>query len=366
MEELRPFLNVSTGDVLKDDLEALGWTQEDFAQVLGMSVKAVNEILNGKVALTVETAQLIGRALGTSAQMWLNIDAKYRLRLLEESEREKETERQASVRRFMPVREMQKRAWLPPADSGSELVEAARKFWELKEPDFKYLETAVEPAYRRTRSRETFEKYYALTWAQKARLEARRLTLPLHRSEALESIGETLADRTREENGLEAVVATLNEAGVGFLVLSHLPKTYLDGAALFVGSHPFIVYTGRYDRLDHFWFTLAHELAHLALGHARADGDGILDEMRDTAGNQQETEADALAARWLYHDRVLKFCEPFHQYLSRTRVEACAEAVGVHPALVVGTLQHHQLLSYKNLNDLKPSVLDRLEHWKVG
>ena len=46
----------------------------------------------------------------------------------------------------------------------------------------------------------------------------------------------------------------------------HLPRTHLDGAAL--KSHegrPVIGLTLRYDRIDNFWFTLLHELAHVGL-----------------------------------------------------------------------------------------------------
>ncbi len=78
---VRPFINIPTGEYLQEQLEALGWTHEDFAQLLGMSLKGVAEILNSKTALTVETAQRVGRALGTSERLWLNIDAQYRSRL---------------------------------------------------------------------------------------------------------------------------------------------------------------------------------------------------------------------------------------------------------------------------------------------
>ncbi len=360
MSELRPFVNIPTGDYLKDELEALGWTQQDFAEVLGMSVKGVNEILNSKTALTIETAQLIGSAFGTSAQLWLGIDAKYRLRLLEDSEREKETSLQASIRRFMPVREMQKKGWLPPAKSGAEVLQAAQDFWQVREPTVSYFESLREPSYRRSRSRETFEKYYALSWKQKARREAIKLSLAAYDSEKAQALAGRIAELTTQAKGVEMAITELSNAGVGFLVLTHLPKTYLDGAALIVNERPFILYTGRFDRLDHFWFTLAHELAHIVLGHVGIDGDGILDEMNDEAGDDKEREADLLAAQWLRHDKILAYCEPFRQYVSLVRVEACAQQVGVHPALVVGTLQYHKYLSFKNLNHLKESVLNRI------
>jgi hypothetical protein len=46
--------------------------------------------------------------------------------------------------------------------------------------------------------------------------------------------------------------------------LKHLPRTYLDGAALQLGDGtPVIGLTLRYDRLNNFWFCSLHELAHI-------------------------------------------------------------------------------------------------------
>jgi HTH-type transcriptional regulator / antitoxin HigA len=39
----------------------------------------VNEIVNGKKRITVETAKAIGLALGTGPELWLNLEITYRL-----------------------------------------------------------------------------------------------------------------------------------------------------------------------------------------------------------------------------------------------------------------------------------------------
>ncbi len=53
--------------------------------------------------------------------------------------------------------------------------------------------------------------------------------------------------------------------GIHLILVSHLPKTYLDGAAMLMpNGTPVIGLTLRHDRVDNFWFTLLHELAHVA------------------------------------------------------------------------------------------------------
>lgn len=67
------------GEILADELDARGWTQADFAEVLGRSTQFVSEIISGKKEITRESASQIGAALGTSAEFWLNLQDSYPL-----------------------------------------------------------------------------------------------------------------------------------------------------------------------------------------------------------------------------------------------------------------------------------------------
>jgi len=360
MGELRPFINIGPGETIKDELETLGWSQDDLARIMGMSLKAVNEIINDKTAITVDTAKLLGKAFGTSAEMWLNLDTAYRLRLHEDTEREREAERYASVMKYMPVREMVKKGWIGSYKTASELIDKAKSFWNVTEPDFSFLGKTKEPCFRRSSSYEFYEKYYALVWTQKAKDIARARQLPPYNKSAVKKLGLEMAKISCLEDGVAVFIRELEEAGIGFFVLSHLQKTYLDGAAIFIDANPFIIYTGRYDRCDNFWFTVAHELAHIVLGHVRKDGQEILDDLKDAAGNDKERAADALAESYLRGAEIVEFCTPFKKYLSRERIERCAQTVGINPGIVVGTLQYAGLLPYKNLNDYKKPVMEKI------
>ncbi len=46
----RPHRSVLPGEILRDELDARGWTQGDFAEIIGKPLQAVNEILMGKKA----------------------------------------------------------------------------------------------------------------------------------------------------------------------------------------------------------------------------------------------------------------------------------------------------------------------------
>jgi len=360
MAELKPFINIGPGEMLRDELEYLGWSQEDFASIIGMSLKAVNELLNDRTTLTVETAKIIASALGTSAEAWLSLDANYRLRAVGETEREREAAVYASVMKYMPVREMVKKLWIKPYASASDLMTEVRSFWGSTEVDLSFLDKRKPPCFRRSHSREAYESYFALVWAQRARELARRRSLPAFDRAKARRIGGAIPEWSTEPDGIMDFIRSLEDAGIGFFIQSHLQKTYIDGAAFFVSSNPFVVYTGRYDRCDNFWFTVAHELAHIVLGHVRKDGDEILDDLKDEAEGDNERAADELAREYLRVPKILEFCVPFMQYQSHDRIDRCAGTTGVDPGIVVGALQHAGLLPYKNLNNYKKPVLERI------
>jgi addiction module HigA family antidote len=64
----------SPGEILREEfLTQYEITQDELANAMGVSRFRVNEITNGKRAITAETAVLLGRALGTTAKLWMNL-----------------------------------------------------------------------------------------------------------------------------------------------------------------------------------------------------------------------------------------------------------------------------------------------------
>jgi addiction module HigA family antidote len=62
------------GEILREDvLPETGLTQGEFARLLGVSRRTVNEILQEKRPVTVDTAHRLARVLGTSPDVWLGL-----------------------------------------------------------------------------------------------------------------------------------------------------------------------------------------------------------------------------------------------------------------------------------------------------
>ena len=67
------------GEYLRDELEERGWTITEFAEIIGRPVQAVSEILDVKKSVTADTALSFSEALGTSVELWLNLQTAYQL-----------------------------------------------------------------------------------------------------------------------------------------------------------------------------------------------------------------------------------------------------------------------------------------------
>jgi len=75
---------VSPGEILKDDLEAIGMTRVDLSEKTSLAKKTINEIIKGKATLTPSTAILLSRIVGRSEMFWLNLEAIYQTALIKE------------------------------------------------------------------------------------------------------------------------------------------------------------------------------------------------------------------------------------------------------------------------------------------
>jgi len=68
------------GEILKEEfLDPMGLRQREIAAKMNISEQRINELVNGKRGVTPETAILLSRVLGTSAEFWMNLQTAYDL-----------------------------------------------------------------------------------------------------------------------------------------------------------------------------------------------------------------------------------------------------------------------------------------------
>ena len=134
----------------------------------------------------------------------------------------------------------------------------------------------------------------------------------------------------------------LKKHGIILVIKPHFSKTYLDGATILINkNNPVIGLTLRYDRLDNFWFTLLHELAHIAQRY----NSGIslfydeIEGIKTIDLDEKEKEADTLAEEAILPKAKWEI-SPARLIPSTMAANSLANELGVHPALIAGQIRH--------------------------
>lgn len=78
-QEVWPDVAIPPGEMLAEELEARGWSQSELARRMGRPVQAINEIIRGVKQIRAETALQLAEVLGTSAELWIRLEAHYQL-----------------------------------------------------------------------------------------------------------------------------------------------------------------------------------------------------------------------------------------------------------------------------------------------
>ncbi|HVR81643.1 MAG TPA: HigA family addiction module antitoxin [Luteimonas sp.] len=74
---------IPPGEILYEEfMQPLGLSMNALARDLGVPPNRISEIVNGKRAITADTALRIARYFGTGAQLWLNLQTEYDLRIV--------------------------------------------------------------------------------------------------------------------------------------------------------------------------------------------------------------------------------------------------------------------------------------------
>lgn len=137
---------------------------------------------------------------------------------------------------------------------------------------------------------------------------------------------------------LTQISPSLAPHGIVFLWEDQIPSMKLDGAVFSLPSGQIVVALSlRYARLDHFWFTLMHELAHVVL-HADQLDTPILDDFDAVSEALIEQQADRLASDSLIPRNEWRSC-PARYTNSADDIVSFANRLGIPSQCVAGRLQ---------------------------
>lgn len=323
-----PDYEVDPVEAIKLRMDQLGLKDKDLVDYFG-SRSRVSEILSGKRPLTVSMIKNIEEGLGIPASILVGSSVEKR------------------NKRWSPktLRIMAQRGYFGRDNTNLE----PKKILDtgLLKTFFSRQASASITLLRQTNYRdiESIDKHHMEAWKKKVLDEAQEIisnnnVVAYDKSRLSEEQLRKLFKLSSQDDGVNKVILALRKLGVIVVIEPHLPSTRLDGATLFTENNAIIGLTIRFDRLDNFWFTLAHELAHIYL-HNESGYSTFYDELfrEEAEVSQLESEADAFASELLIPSNIWK-ASPLRYGSTPTLVKRFAERIGVHPSIVDGRIRH--------------------------
>ncbi|MHB8336765.1 MAG: ImmA/IrrE family metallo-endopeptidase [Ignavibacteriaceae bacterium] len=346
------------GDTIQETIDKIGMNQYELAERLGKNVKNVNQIIKGKEPITTSTAIALEKVLGIPADFWIERDRQYQ-KGLAEIEFDEYLEECKDWTKHFPVSNMTKLGWIPESKNPIELSKSMLNYFGIASPEqwnTLYISKAAKVTFKISLAH-TSEPEAISVWLRQGEIEAKKLQVKEFNKELFKKNLEIIKELSflHPSNFKERLQKLCSETGAAVVYTPNIPKATISGATrwIFNTTVPLIQLSGRYKTNDHFWFTFFHEAGHILL-HGKKD---VF--LEDVTGHkidqEKETEADRFASKFLIPDLQFQQLLQLKPY-SKSSILEFANKYHIHPAIIVGRLQHEEQLPHSKFNELKEKI----------
>lgn len=355
MDDETPLLNKSKspGEYIREELRKKGWTQDEFAAIIGRPQSRINEIINGKHNLTPEIAVELSEALGGAAELWLAREAAYRLSLM--SFESPDVKLRSRLYELAPVKEMQKRGWIQETKSTYDLQASLMRFYGLSN----IFDSPVVSGVMRKTDPETELTASQKAWVFRVRDLALRYPAMGFNDSKRDECFDTLRKLSAYSAHTAKVPKVLSLFGIRFVIVQPLEGGKIDGVTTWIDENtPVIGMSLRFDRIDYFWHTLLHEVAHAFHRDESIDTD-MGDDHPISAKSRIELRADDEATSCLIPKQELRgFIRRYGPLYTESIINQFANKLKIHPAIIIGQLQHLGEIGYSKFRSKLIKVRD--------
>ena len=349
----RPISNLAIhpGELLEEEIEFVGMSQLELARRMGRPPQVVNEIIKGKKNITHDTAVELEKVLGVPAYMWTNAQATYHLTLSRLKEREhRAIQVEEGWLDQFPVRELEKRGWIEKHRDKTDKVGALLTFLGFASFDAwdKHEMEAVAGFRISENSKVSRGALYA--WLRRGEIKGQDMdTAEYDRRKFKRAVKVIRTFTTTSPEVFQSRMVDLcADAGVAVAFVQELPKSGANGLARWITPDKGLIQMSlKLKWSDVFWFSFFHECYHI-LNH-KGTYVHIKGFERDT---EHEKAADEFAADFLIPPGEWRELVDSYRYDSKS-VTDFATRIGIDPGIVVGRMQHGNLVPYNRLTNLK-------------
>ncbi len=359
---------IHPGEHLEDFLLDTGLSQAELAERVGLTKKAVNEIIKGKNPITDNTAFRLSKIFAVSPEFWMNLQNDYDAkvarqeevaRLAHEAERHLPNFRE-TYKELVRLGAVKKLTW-----NKNNLIEITRSLQSFfLVGSLVYVEEKTMNFAFRKYDRSNLNPYTLAAWVQLGKRKATKTKVePFDKAQLRARLTEIkkLSQKPWQEYvvKLEAVLA---ECGVVLVYAPKMKNSFAQGATHWIDSDTVLLMLNTYNQDEgKFWFNLFHELGHILL-HGKKN---VYIDFENGERSQEEEQADAFANKWLTpHIEKLDVNELVgdEKEIAST-VNTLAKKNDVSPAIIAGRLTHEHRDDIDGIYSLmNPFLKERIQY----
>lgn len=342
------------GYYVADIVEDMGITQVEFAARMGTTPKTLSKLINGQINLSNDLAKKLSAMLGTSVDIWLNLQKAYDEKVIE-IERQKELDKQIQIVQMIDYSYFERVANLKKTKVPSEQVEGLCQYLIVSD-----LSVLCQPDFLvqfRTGVSNVNEKNVinSRAWLQTALNFAKGIQTQPFDAEKLKSFVPEIRTMTLQDPSVfvPRLRAVFSECGVAFVLLPHLKNSGINGAVKWVNHNRVVLaMNDRRSYADTFWFSLFHEIKHVLQQATSRVFISMDNKTVQTARDKLEEDADLFAQNTLISPADFRRFSP-SMYTSDAEIIDFARKIGIHPGVVAGRLQHDGIIKPNRCSSMK-------------
>ncbi len=340
MTEYKDRIAVHPGYYIKEIIDELGLTQEDFAKRLDTTPKNLSYLVRGEQKLSIDIAVRLSRMLDTSVQYWLNLQNAYDTRMAE-FKADEELQKEYNTYKYLDYKYFRENFNLPDLPRKTkEQIEAVRKFLKVATLTvFEKRDMAV--SFRSAATDVSVANIIkANVMVQIAINEAMAMDAPkFDKQKFAEAVEYALTLTTNHKEFYPLIFKTFFEAGVVFIILPNLSGSKINGATKKIGNSVMLMVSDRCLSADSFWFTLFHEIGHVLNGDYGISFESECGEREEAANKYAE---DKLIPLEKFQDFIKK------DIFTLDSIVKFAKEIDRDPGIILGRLQKMELIDYND------------------
>ncbi len=347
-------LIIHPGETIGDILIERGITQSELAARTGVTPAYVCNVISGKKNISAKFAFALEYALGVSKSFWINLQANYDAELLELNAPDTITDEERIARNRLKdvVKYLRELGKLPFKETIDESILSLRKTLQIS--NIANLKEIVPEGSLRMSTKSQIDPYVMGAWIRLCQIAGEQRNV---KSEFDVEKIDILVEKAKQimcargESVQKALTELFNDYGIDFSIVRNFRGAPVQGYISKKNDGTYqMVLTIRGSYADIFWFSLFHELGHIANG----DVTGSVSFIDYDENDDKEIGANNFASTRLIDPIAYSHFVNNGNY-SLSAIKRFAETQNVRPYIIIGRLQHEKKLDYNRYNSEKTS-----------